>query len=356
MRDIPFFSAKGTPYECGQTIGRAMRADIHANIADYGDIFLRMKGADAGSVRAFALTLVPAISAYAPTLIEEMRGLADGAEVDFADIVALNARTEIMYGLDASECTSIGVLPELTRSGHTMIGENWDWKALVTGRTAVLGLEQPGTPRVVVFTEAGFVGKIGLNDAGIGVCANLLGSSHDKGQAGVPFHVILRSVLAAPNLHKAMQAVILAKRGSSGNYLIGARGGEIVDIEATPDAFDVILPRDGMITHSNHFLSPELQRVDTHRAVSTLTFIRCERARRLMASDRGKIEPGSFMRVFRDHFSFPSAICRHEDPSQPANERSISGASIIMDLDEGEMLVAAGPPCEHEYRPHRVKA
>ena len=224
-----------------------------------------------------------------PRSSRKCAGLAQGSEVEFADIVALNARTEIMYGLGSTECTSLGVLPEIAQAGHTMIGENWDWKALVAGRAAVLGLEQPGNPRVVVFTEAGFVGKIGLNDAGIEICANLLGSAHDKGQIGVPFHVILRSVLSAPNLHKAIQAVTLAQRGSSGNYLIGARGGEIIDIEATPEAFDVILPQDGIIAHSNHFLSPDLQRVDTHRAESTLTFIRHERARRLIARDRGQI-------------------------------------------------------------------
>lgn len=356
MRDIPLLAANGAPFDCGQSVGRALRADIHANIADYGAIFLRMKVADRDKVRRFALALIPAIEAYAPALVEEMRGLARGAEAEFADIIALNARTEIMYGLAASECTSIGVHPELTRAGHTMIGENWDWKAVVAGRTVVLALQQPGKPRALVFTEAGFVGKIGLNEAGVGVCANLLGSSHDRGQVGVPFHVILRSVIAAPNMHKAIQAVTLANRGSSGNYMIGARGGEVVDIEATPEAFEVLYPQDGIITHSNHFLAPELQRIDTHRAVSTLTFVRHERARRLIARDRGQIDAESFIRVFRDHFSLPHAICRHEDPAQPAPERTLSGASIIMDLDAGEMLVAAGPPCEHEYRRHKVCA
>lgn len=354
MRDIPGFRASGRPFDCGQAIGRALRADIHANIADYGAIFLRLKGVDRDKVRRFALSLVPAIEAYAPTLVDEMRGIARGAEAEFADIVALNARTEIMYGLAASECTSIGVLPEVTRNGHTIIGENWDWKAVVAGRTVVLTLEQPELPRVVVFTEAGFVGKIGLNEVGIGVCANLLASSHDRGQLGVPFHVILRAVLAGATMHKAIQAVTLAKRGSSGNYMIGARGGEVVDIEATPESFDVLYPQDGIITHSNHFLSPLLAPVDTHRAESTLTFIRHERARRLIARDRGQIDSASFIRVLRDHFSVPHAICRHEDPAQPPGERTVSGASIIMDLDDGEMLIAAGPPCEHEYRAHRV--
>lgn len=355
MRDIPLLRARGTPAECGETIGRALRSEIHANIADYGALFLHYKGADKAKVRRFATDLVPAIEPYAPALVEEMRGLARGADVELADIVALNARTEIMYGLAASECTSVGVLPEFTRANRTLIGENWDWKALVTGRTVILDLEPADKPHVLVFTEAGFVGKIGLNEAGIGVCANLLGSAHDRGQVGVPFHIILRTILTAPNMHKAIQAVTVAKRASSGNYMIGAAGGEIVDIEATPETFDVLYPIDGIVTHSNHFLSPDLKAVDTHRAQSTLSFVRYERARRLISRERGQIDAASFMRVFRDHFSFPHAICRHEDTTQQAAERSISGASIIMDLEAGEMLIAAGPPCEHDYRAHKVR-
>ena len=46
MRDIPFFPARGSAYECGKAIGRAMRPDVHSNVADYGSIFLRMKGAE----------------------------------------------------------------------------------------------------------------------------------------------------------------------------------------------------------------------------------------------------------------------------------------------------------------------
>lgn len=357
-RDIPLLQVQGAGFECGKAIGRALSKQIHDNIATYGTIFASMAGVDRAAVHRFALSLLPAIEAYAGYLADEMRGVAEGAGVPLADIVALNARTEIMYGLKAeqtprpgdSECTSIGVLPELTRDGHTLIGENWDWRASVAGRTVILALDQPGRPRTLVFTEAGFVGKIGLNESGIGVCANLLASSHDRGQTGIPYHVILRHVLDATNMHHAIRAVTLAPRGSSGNYLIGARGGEIIDLEATPETFGYLLTEDGLLTHSNHFLCPELQSVDTHRAVSTMTLIRADRARRLMLRERGAIGTDSFMRVLSDHFSHPHAICRHADPAQPEEERSISGASIIMDLDDAIMFAAAGPPCENKYR------
>ncbi len=132
--------------------------------------------------------------------------------------------------------------------------------------------------------------------------------------------------------------------------LIGARGGGVIDIETAPNDFGYLLAEDGMLTHSNHFLSPELRAVDSRKGVSALTLIRHDRARRLLAKQAGAIEPESFMRVLRDHFSFPHAICRHIDEADAPHERMLSAASIIMDLDANEMFIASGPPCEHDYR------
>lgn len=353
MEEIPLIAASGPSFACGETVGRALADKIHANIAGYGEIFARHAGAGRNEVRRFAGKLAPLIEDYAPDLLDEMRGIAKGADAPLEDILALNARNEVMYALKgegADECTSLAALPEVTGSGHTLIGQNWDWMASVAEHTAILALSIQEKPRLLVFTEAGFVGKAGFNEHGIGVCANLLTSTQDRGSIGVPYHVIVRRILAAPTLHRAIQAITLTRRGASGNFLIGARGGEVIDIEATPGDFGHVLPADGILTHSNHFLCPELGAVDSRKGVSALTLIRHDRARRLLAKEAGAIEPESFMAVLRDHFSFPHAICRHIDEADAPHERKLSAASIIMDLDVNEMYIAPGPPCEHDYR------
>lgn len=357
MRTIPVIRAAGTPFQCGQTVGRALKDAIRANIPDYLDIFRHTAGAARDDVYAYARKLPPAIRAYAPNLLDEMQGLAAGAEVTFEDILVLNARTEIMAGIMAGkrgggpdECTSIATLPEVTADGHMLMGQNWDWIVTVASRTALIEMAQPGQPRMLVFTEAGIVGKIGCNEHGIGVCANRLTSSHDKGEIGVPWHVQLRKAMAAPNMHRAIQAVVQPKRGASGMFMIGARGGEAIVLETTPADFASLLPEDGILTHSNHYLCPELKAVDTRKSGSALTLIRHDRARRLLARERGAITLDSYKRVLRDHFSYPQAICRHPDETDPLADRTLSAASILMDLDTGEMQIAAGPPCENEYR------
>lgn len=45
-----------------------------------------------------ALGFMPVLNKY-PDLLEEMQGVADGAGVNVASIIALNVRTEITYGL-----------------------------------------------------------------------------------------------------------------------------------------------------------------------------------------------------------------------------------------------------------------
>lgn len=360
-KQIPLIEVSGGDFECGEAIGKALQQQVHENIESYMEVFVKEAGVTLEVVRKHAKRLIPAIQGYAPDLLMEMRGIGAGATATIEDIVALNARTEIMFGLkakhkvrsgaeDGDECTSIGVLPSITADGHTIIGQNWDWRQIVADRTALLKIRKPNAPTILVFTEAGIVGKIGMNETGIGVLSNLLVSTHDQGQQGIPVHVILRKILNARSLHEAIKSITATDRGTSGNFLVGARGGEVIDIEATPKDFTSILPEDdNILTHSNHFLSPEFRPIDIRKGVSAMTLIRHVRARRLLARDSGTINVKSFMRVFRDHFSYPHGICRHVDDSDSVLDRTLTGASMIMDLDANTMDIAKGPPCMYEY-------
>lgn len=42
---------------------------------------------------------MPILSSSWPHYIDEMRGVAEGAGVDFASVLALNVRTEIAFGM-----------------------------------------------------------------------------------------------------------------------------------------------------------------------------------------------------------------------------------------------------------------
>jgi isopenicillin-N N-acyltransferase-like protein len=73
------------------------------------------------------------------------------------------------------------------------------------------------------------------------------------------------------------------------------------------------------------------------------SFFRAARARRLLGD--GPIDEERIKAVLRDHGGFPQSICRHDEPDAADIDRTESLFSVVLDLDELRMSVAAGPPC-----------
>ena len=342
----------GQPFERGLQYGEQTADLIQFNLAGYRRLFKHDAGLDWPEVLAQVHKYLRPIEGYAPHLLEEMRGIAEGASVSLDDILALNCRTEILSLGSISlrdECTALFVAPEASADGHALVAQNWDWADVLRGGTVLLRIEQPGLPTVLTLTEAGMVGKIGFNSAGVGVVTNFLRSDHRR--IGVPFHLILRKALDAPRLGLAVAAVYTGPRADSGNYLLAHAGGEALDLEATPSDVGFLYPQDGLLVHTNHFITPRLQAGDVGIVASDHTLLRYGRATRLLhAQQLGYITVETLKDIFRDHFNHPKSICRHPDPGQPEIERNATLASVILDLTAGEMYVTAGEPCENEYQ------
>lgn len=64
----------------------------------------------------------PFLSSRVPAYLEEMAGLAKGAGVALADIIAINVRTEITFGMFSDGCTSLSWKGD----GFDYVAQNWD--------------------------------------------------------------------------------------------------------------------------------------------------------------------------------------------------------------------------------------
>jgi isopenicillin-N N-acyltransferase-like protein len=280
-------------------------------------------------------------------------------------------------------CTAVGVLGTHTASGHLLIGQNWDWFPDQRDAMVLLSTRDERGHSVLALAEAGMLAKTGLNSAGLGVCINMLGCDRDGldpaftaavatndtsavaavaavEAPGVPYHVLLRAVLEAGNLTWATRAVCRSPRNSSINLLIGhagdprhgdpVRGGELLDLEVVPRDVGWLHPVDGLLTHANH-LETALPVHDTMKDWGGSSIFRSARARRLLAdvAAAGKVSEGDLSEVFGDHASFPGSICRHVDERDAPVDRSETVYSVLLDLDERRLGLAAGPPCAHEY-------
>ena len=190
---------------------------------------------------------------------------------------------------------------------------------------------------------------MGVNECGIGLVENGLASSRDGSNPyQKPFHVRCREVLDAERFEEAARPVTDSARTCSANFVIGAAGGKIVDIESSPDHVSRLDPQDGVITHSNHFLT-EGHGESLLEKISPNTLYRANRMRALLQVRRGALTFEHMRAAAADHFGAPYAICRHPDAREPGEKRTMTVGAVLIDLEARIMHVANGPPCANEY-------
>lgn len=353
---VPVISIKGKPFERGKQYGSQAQNLIQKNLELYFDLWRSLWGAKRPEVLRHCASLVPVIGEYDAGILEEMQGIADGASLSLEEIVALNARYEMVFAQSAvaeagGGCTSITAMPGVTRNGHTILGQNWDYKERFQGLSVILEVERKDGPNIVMHLEAGTMAHKGMNSAGLGVCLNALVSSRDRFEITTPFLVVGRAIMNADSFSRAVKAVLNARVTVSFNFLIAHRDGEAIDLEVSPLDVGFLHPADGILTHSNHFIAltnrPDM--VDLFKATAPDTLFRADRARHLIGQERGKIDAGSFQRVLRDHFSYPNSICRHVDVREEETRHLATLSSAVMDLTARTFYLTEGTPCQNEY-------
>ena len=348
---VPIVSVKGTPTEVGVQHGSQCKEMIRKNIDLYFRLFQHYANLDRNRAAHLAKKFIPVIEGFDPAILQEINGIAKGAGVEPEEILALNVRTELMFPDRLAlpgECTALAALPEATAAGEMLLGQNWDWKPHLGATTVLLEIEQTGRPGVVTLTEAGIVGKIGLNSAGLGACLNILKAP--VGQIGVPIHVLMRGILNCERFGDAIDRIGALPLGSANNCLLAHADGAAVDFEMAPRTVEFLYPENGVLVHTNHFTSDRMKPLDAKLDQLSNSILRYGRAKQKLGARAGRITAEDFKEVLRDHFNYPDSICRHPDPRDPELEHVESVVSIIMNLKKKEMEITHGPPCRNEYR------
>jgi isopenicillin-N N-acyltransferase-like protein len=168
-----------------------------------------------------------------------MDGIAAGAGVTQDEILALNARGEIVRSADSSftamqdGCSSFALLPNATGDGHVYCGQNWDWREGAESTTVMVRIVTPGRPTVIMQVEAGQVGRHGANSAGLALNANGLDGRFGT-SPGLPQPVLRRLILDSASLHDALRVPFAVRQHIATNLVITHRDGIAIDLETTP--------------------------------------------------------------------------------------------------------------------------
>jgi len=352
---FPVVRVKGTPRERGRSYGSQAREQVHGSLEAYERIFAHYAHWDWRRVKEEARLYTDAIANFDDAQLVEMEGIAEGAGVDFGDIVAINVRTEIMFAAKArafsatlppfAECSSFALIAD---DGRTFVGQNWDWSRHAFDTVVRLESMPDTGPAFVTVVEAGLLCKFGMNSAGIGLACNALVSSLDTGEPGVPFHVMLRALIGVTSPVEAYELLQRDRRSSSANYIVGHSSGLAMDFECEAgDRTHVSLidpDERGVVLHTNHFIAPS-SGVDVGLWNFPDSPFRLQRLRRAVRLADELAPPAWFIGSARDHAGHPYGICCHPDEDLPLEEQGATVASTIMDLSDSMMALWEGYPC-----------
>jgi isopenicillin-N N-acyltransferase-like protein len=363
MEGLPHVRVAGSARDRGRQYGEQARERVHLSVAGYRDVFAYYAGWDWDAVRREAARFEPPIAEFRPAYLEEMRGIAEGAGLEPIDVLAINVRTEVMFAAKArqaahqeraaAECSAFAVVPAPGVPGPTLTGQNWDWLPHTSHTVVVLESKQDAGPDFVTVVEAGLLAKTGMNSSGIGLTTNALATDADAAAPGVPYHVMLRAILDCETVSDALAVLQAGVRSSSANYMITHRDGVAVDVEAAPGDFSrlfLLFPDDGVLLHTNHFLSSRFDGKDVSLWVMPDSAVRLQRLRAGAAVRDGAPPLEKFRMLLADHANYPSAVCCHPDPRMHPYDQGATVASVLMDLESRSIWIAAGNPCSTPYR------
>ncbi|KAH9866721.1 hypothetical protein J1614_008414 [Plenodomus biglobosus] len=332
-----FVDCEGTPYEIGKQHGSAARVQIHRCIAFYAGLFQENCKQTWPQVLQHASKFEQQAKATWPAYHEEMRGIADGAERQLLEIVAINVRTEINFGLFSDGCTALAWHTEK----HAWLAQNWDWMGVQKQNLIITKITQAGKPTIIQVTEAGIIGKIGFNSLSVGTLLNAI-RVHGVDASRLPVHFGLRMALESSCVADAVQKLESCGMASSAHILL-ADPKTSIGLEFTKSTFAHCMP-DGAnrVVHTNHLLLEHPGEIDTIWIRDSLSRVAT------MGESAGKIggEPSweDVSKLFEDEQNFPGAICRFETPQTGSGTLF----NIVMDLKSRKAVVKLGRPTQVE--------
>ncbi len=348
--ETKIIKCSGTPYEIGFAHGSGAADEIHANVVLYTDFFQDRAKIHWEEARKRASAYIPLLTAKYPEILEEMKGIAEGAGrgLTMEDILTLNARSELGLTNVADGCTCIS---QQGPEGRIFLAQNWDWLVV---NLVVLHIIPNDSPLQMQFmSEAGLVGKIGLNSAGVGTLLNgILAGAKSKDK--FPIHILLRRILQFASTfdeaHAIMEEYGLA---STCNIVVADAKGNAGSVECSPHG-NAVIPLHGetfpFVGHTNHLYSE-------HRPVAAKdhpednSFARLARLEELTRQDNEKGVPPSFDAIrtrLCDQQGAPDSICLGTPTESDVGlDRVTTVSTVIMELSSGVAQLTLGRPCEN---------
>jgi isopenicillin-N N-acyltransferase-like protein len=289
-----------------------------------------------------------------PQYVDEMRGIAEGANVTFDDVSVLNAMEAVtMDALHLTRCTSFAVNETRTADGHVLAAHNEDWIPEDENDVYVISAKPKTDPPFLAMTYGGLLPNVGFNAYGI---AQLIDSVYpNDSRIGIPRLVVARAVLASRRLSGAIGRTLISHRAAGYNHLLVHDSGEIYSVEVSSRKFEILHGTDGYMVHTNHYLSQTMKEIESEPEELISSRVRYFRANRLLRQNSAH-SIKSMQAIQKDHVNLPNSICNHNIEGIDPLDRENTISAMVIDLSSREMHIAWGNPCQNAYHTYHLNA
>jgi len=341
---------KGTPYMRGYAHGQSLKLEIQELVKRWKEDLEKTYSVPAMTYIQRLLEtsdFQPAIERWTPGLLDEVRGIADGAGIDFPTMYAFQLVDETWVmrdDLGLSKCTSIAA----RRRGDSpaLVAQTLDIPGYYHGFQTVLriegGAEEPGA---LIFTIPGVVAANGLNDRSVAVCVNAV-TQLAYSAKGLPVAFTIREILRQKTYEDAVRFLKEIQPAAPQNYVIGGPK-QVASFERSASRMVEFIPFEGaeFTYHTNHpiandDLNPKFIEGLKKRGMTLEAYkARCPRFRFLgetFKDNAAVLDVAVLKRVFADRNS-------------GINNAGTYGCTIMVLGDHPELHIAPGRPDEEPF-------
>ena len=356
---------RGSPYDIGIQEGKVLSQIIRINVHSFWNS-LNAIGISRDKLLDLAFNeyksiIIESIPFY-EDVFEHIKGLADGSNISFKDLLAYNLFKGIFF---PEECTMMAAMGDSTATGNVIYLKNSD----KVGGYELVGpkyynYKEINIVRVERFdngigvvgvSAAGEVGyKMAINNKGVATGSNIARTIELKTRKvdlttirALDRAFLLRIGMMHPTAYDAGKAIVnelLNKpMGTPGNiHFVDAN--EAYLIEGSYDRVAIARITSGVFARSNQFVI--MRELNDPEDVSS--YARYIRAMQLLNGKKGKLTREDFVTFSQDHENGPgpNSICRHS--KDPRDETSLS--AMIMEINRADaessvVMIALGKPC-----------
>jgi isopenicillin-N N-acyltransferase-like protein len=333
---------KGSYREIGYQIGRTFKKNINKIIKrriKWHNGLIQIL--NSGEGRKLSEKLLEFSQKHFPDIIEEIRGIADGAGIHFDFIWAMNIKSELgVLQKEPPGCSSI-----FLKNGNNMwLFHNEDGHTTYKDIMFTIKVTPPSGVSYFSMVYPGIITGNGpsLNSQGIVQTTNYISST--RTDIGIPRYIIGRAILEAKNLKEAIQIATFEPRTYPYHHHLASFDEKTyVSVETIPGTSEVKHP-DGIYFHTNHLLlektkhyQSEDKEYKNNSSLSRYTVIN----KKLNQLESDNLQPESFLSILSSHERKPYSPCRH--PQEDVLGQTLGTA--FFDINKGTFLLYKGNPC-----------